>query len=125
MRIRTGSAATGRSLVNRVAAHVWLEYCLPAQAGSVTLVAYTLTAASGRKENDPVHVVLHGVRVHCELGRCTIVSSAACASTAGLLKKKIEQLLYRACLPALYGLHATQLAHRINWGRVLPSGKVQ
>ena len=51
-----------------MAAHVWLEYCLPAQAGSTTLVAYTLTAASGRPENDPVHVVLHGVRMRCELG---------------------------------------------------------
>ena len=53
----------GRSLAERLAAHVWVEYCLPAAAGAVTLAAYTLTAASGRPENDPVHIVLHGVRM--------------------------------------------------------------
>ena len=57
----------GRSLADRMANHVWLEYCLPAQAGGTTLVAYTLTAASGCPENDPMHVVLHGVRMCCEL----------------------------------------------------------
>ena len=52
----------GRCLNGRMAAHVWLEYCLPAQRGAVTLARYTLTSASGCAKNDPMVVILYGVR---------------------------------------------------------------
>ena len=92
----------GRSLADRVATHVWLEYCLPAQAGSSTLVAYTLTAASGRPENDPVHVVLHGVRLRCHLMAITSVCCAACSAVLQLLFKRRT-----ACMPVSAALRAS------------------
>lgn len=52
----------GRCLNGRMAAHVWLEYCLPAQRGPVTLARYNLTSASGCAKNDPMVVILYGVR---------------------------------------------------------------
>ena len=55
----------GRCLYGRTAAHVWLEYCLPAHCGAVTLVRYRLTSARGRARNDPKAVVLYGVRTPC------------------------------------------------------------
>lgn len=89
----------GRSLAERVAAHVWLEYCLPAQAGSVTLVAYTLTAASGRPENDPVHIVLHGVRMHCkQLATYFSVSAHVPYANANRLMKSIEHACCLCCI---------------------------
>ncbi len=43
----------GQFLSGRTDAHVWLEYCLPAQQGTVALARYTLTAASGSPSRDP------------------------------------------------------------------------
>ena len=52
----------GQFLSGRTDAHVWLEYCLPAQQGTVALARYTLTAASGSPSRDPTDFVLYGVR---------------------------------------------------------------
>ena len=52
----------GQFLSGRTDAHVWLEYCLPAQQGTVALARYTLTAASGSPSRDPMDFVLYGVR---------------------------------------------------------------
>ena len=67
----------GRSLCDRTAAHVWLEYCLPAHCGAVTLAQYRLTSARGRAKNDPKAVILYGVRTPCLRSLSTAVMRCA------------------------------------------------
>ena len=61
---------------------MWLEYCLPAQRGAVTLARYTLTSASDCADNDPMVVILCGVRTTGCTPLCLLVYASCIISSA-------------------------------------------